>query len=148
MASPKLILWGQCPLSPPSLPGAGGNRERLRTAQSRALITALTVMSALAVPRAPSVTSLSDTSGWTEQEGVFSHTIWEMHKHKQSPLAEASPSTTTKVRNHHLLLSVQNAQISLRIYTIYGWAQSQAHRASQRYKPHQLSGKTVRQNIP
>lgn len=49
-ASPKPMAWGQCPLFP-SLLGAGGNREWLRTAQSRALITALTVMSVGPFPR-------------------------------------------------------------------------------------------------
>lgn len=60
-------------------------------AQSRPLITALTVMSVRAFPRAfPSHIPVRETSVWTQQEGVSSHIIWETQKHKHSPLIEAS----------------------------------------------------------
>lgn len=67
---------------------------------------------------------------WTQQEGVFSHIIWEMQKHRQSPLIGASLHHNL-VRNGRLLLSVECSNTPQNLNRA-AWAQNQTHTASPR----------------
>lgn len=156
MASPKLIAWGQCPLSPCPLPclEQWGNREWPRTAQSRLLITSLTKCSHIC----PGL-----SQGLPQLHPCERHLSVDRAGRCFQPHNPGNAKTQTKPfdwslpppqpRSGTIVSCCLCRMLKYPLDLMQGWLGTKPDpqsfpQDSRWYKPHQLSGTTVRQNIP